>query len=98
MKRTVLVRRGTAKAANTTPVPTPILVIAGNYRQAQDYARLRGWESPDWAFVDSPGMLLGHGRQLFYVKIGDWYDRSDINVLNDTLDSIKAERVNIYGS
>ena len=50
-----------------------MIIIAGNYAQARDYAREQGWSPQDWHYASRPEQLYGyHGEP--YVMVGTWWD------------------------
>ena len=53
-----------------------VLVMAGNYRQAEDWARARGLQPRDWVYASAEGNLGGlHFSR--YAIVGTFYQRKD---------------------
>ena len=52
------------------------MVLAGNFRQAEQHARANGWRREDWRYVASVADIQGcDGFKLH--RVGTWYDRKD---------------------
>lgn len=51
------------------------LVVAGNYAEAQKFARLKGWASSGWRYVDRPEQLYGCPRWANLHLVGSWPDK-----------------------
>lgn len=51
----------------------PLLIFAGNARDAYRYAREHGYRVDEWAFVDHPRRIMGiDASRFFVVKVGAW--------------------------
>ena len=73
-----------------------ILVLAGNYRQARDWAKLHGLQmSPqyerDVMYVSDIHNILGMERGHNFVRVGTWYDKS-ATVINRILEQFKIRQ------
>lgn len=54
-----------------------MIIIAGNYAQARDYAREQGWSPQEWNYASRPEQLYGfHGEP--YVMVGTWWNHPHI--------------------
>ena len=58
------------------------LLIAGNYRQAAQFAYDQGWQLREWAYVMDTDHLRGYRRDGAIVwYVGTWYERSFLHEL-----------------
>ena len=57
--------------------PGTVLILAGNMREAKDYARAHGLQPSDWIFLHSQEQLLGLENPNV-VRYGTYYRRRDM--------------------
>jgi len=64
------------------------LVLAGNHRQAERYARENGWQPRDWRYLAGEAYARGF-RYVELHKVGTWYERADAAEIFRVLEHIK---------
>ncbi len=64
------------------------LVLAGNHRQAERYARENGWQPRDWRYLAGEAYARGF-RDVELHKVGTWYERADAAEIFRVLEPIK---------
>ena len=62
----------------------PILVLAGNYQQARQWARDSGIAPRDWRYIGTPASLRGY-RNPIVAKVGTFYERRDVAEFEECL-------------
>jgi len=73
----------------TSDRSSPLLIFAGNYRQAQDHARRSNLRRDAWVYVNDTRTLLGR-RGAVVTRVGTWYERPDSIVIERELRRIGA--------
>ena len=71
----------------------PILIMAGNIKQAEQFAVEKGLQRKDWRYVIAIESILGM-RDCSLVKVGSWYE-NDYNFLRIE-DYCKTHNIKIY--
>ena len=71
----------------------PKLILAGSYREADDYAREKGWFGNSWGYINNPDRLLGH-RTIELHRTGTWYLRNDLEEIFEVLSRIEWKHPN----
>jgi hypothetical protein len=69
-----------------------LYIIAGNRKQADDYAKKNGIYPLGYEYVNDPSVLREKGR-INYVKTGTWYTRSNIGYILSILEQEEATEV-----
>lgn len=55
----------------------PLLIVAGNFRQANDYAKGRGFPPGKWVYVSGERTIRGR-REVPVVFVGTYWERRDL--------------------
>jgi hypothetical protein len=66
----------------------PKMILAGNYREADAYARKQGWFGGSWGYINDANRLLGH-RTIELHRTGTWYLRNDLEEIFEVLSRIE---------
>lgn len=76
------------------PVPSPenmIIIIAGNYRQAQHFAKAHGIYPKYWNFLNEPKQARGLQGSVVYT--GTYYQRKDLAEIEQEVNANPALKV-----
>ena len=78
-----------AEVEQRTP-DLPVRIIAGNHRQADDWARCEGLRPDRWRYVPDKSEALHGVRNVRIVWIGTFWNRSDFAAICEQVDWLVA--------
>ena len=76
-----------AEVEQRTP-DLPVRIIAGNHRQAEEWATREGLKPDRWRYVPDSRLENLHGlKNIRIVWVGTFYDRRDFNEISEFVDA-----------
>jgi hypothetical protein len=69
-----------------------MFIFSGSNGQASKYRMEHGMNTEEYPFIVSALTVSGH-KGVEHVRIGDWFDRSDVEQIVGALDYIRSEEV-----